>query len=53
MPHGGADGLIYRLAKIDKNLKLRDAPKADFALLDGEKDVAVYAYCNLHGLWKA
>ena len=26
------------------------APKAVFALA-GEKPVAVYAYCNLHGLW--
>jgi len=30
-----------------------DAPKAEFALLDGETVEAVYAYCNLHGLWKA
>lgn len=29
------------------------APKADFALLPGEEVVAVYAYCNLHSLWKA
>ncbi|MCB6364940.1 desulfoferrodoxin [Intestinibacillus massiliensis] len=28
------------------------APKAVFALAD-EKPVAAYAYCNLHGLWKA
>lgn len=28
------------------------APKADF-VLGGEKPVAVYAYCNLHGLWMA
>ena len=27
-------------------------PEAIFALAD-EKPVAVYAYCNLHGLWKA
>ena len=26
------------------------SPKAVFAL-GGEKPVAVYAYCNLHGLW--
>ncbi|MDY5742938.1 MAG: desulfoferrodoxin family protein, partial [Lachnospiraceae bacterium] len=26
--------------------------KAEFALLDDEKAVAVYEYCNLHGLWK-
>jgi len=36
-----------------KVLKPGDAPKADFALLDGEKIQAIYAYCNLHGLWKA
>ena len=29
-----------------------DAPEASFTLV-GEKPVAVYAYCNLHGLWKA
>ena len=29
-----------------------DAPKLSFALCD-EKPIAVYAYCNLHGLWKA
>lgn len=36
-----------------KTLNPGDAPKANFALLDGEKVEAVYAYCNLHGLWKA
>ena len=36
-----------------KALKPGDAPKASFALLDGEKVEAVYAYCNLHSLWKA
>ena len=28
------------------------APEVTFALAD-EKPVSVYAYCNLHGLWKA
>ncbi len=27
-------------------------PVATFALEDGEKVVAAYEYCNLHGLWK-
>ncbi len=27
-------------------------PKVKFAL-GGEKVIAVYAYCNIHGLWKA
>ena len=30
-----------------------DKPEATFVLADGDKVKAVYAYCNLHGLWKA
>lgn len=30
-----------------------DKPRAVFALAEGEVPEAVYAYCNLHGLWKA
>ena len=36
-----------------KFLKANEAPKAEFLLVDGEEVVAVYAYCNLHGFWKA
>ena len=36
-----------------KQLQPGQAPEAVFALAEGEKLVAVYAYCNLHGLWKA
>ena len=35
-----------------KILSPLDKPEAKFVLLDGEKIEAVYAYCNLHGLWK-
>ena len=35
-----------------KALNPGDAPKACFALLDGDEIEAVYAYCNLHSLWK-
>ena len=35
-----------------KILKPGDAPELTFALGD-EKAIAVYAYCNLHGLWMA
>ena len=28
-------------------------PKACFAICEDDAVVAVYAYCNLHGLWKA
>ena len=30
-----------------------EAPAASFALCDGDEVEAVYAYCNLHGLWKS
>lgn len=36
-----------------KELKPSEKPEANFALCDGDEVVAVYAYCNLHGLWKA
>ena len=32
-------------------LTIDDKPEAKFALVDGDKPVAVFAYCNLHGLW--
>ena len=34
-----------------KNLKAGDEPVAEFALAAGDEAVAVYEYCNLHGLW--
>ncbi|MGN0586625.1 MAG: desulfoferrodoxin family protein [Oscillospiraceae bacterium] len=36
-----------------KALKPGDKPQICFALCDGDEVEAVYAYCNLHGLWKA
>ena len=36
-----------------KDLKPGEKPEAVFALAEGEKVVAAYEYCNLHGLWKA
>ena len=35
-----------------KALEVGKPPVVSFAL-EGEKPVAVYAYCNLHGLWKS
>ncbi len=35
-----------------KALRPEDAPKASFAILEGDKVEAVYAYCNLHSIWK-
>ena len=36
-----------------KYLTPADTPKAEFLLAEGEELKATYAYCNLHGLWKA
>lgn len=36
-----------------KILKPGEAPKVSFAICEGDTVEAVYAYCNLHSLWKA
>ena len=36
-----------------KALKPGIEPKVCFAVCEGDEVEAVYAYCNLHGLWKA
>ena len=36
-----------------KQLSAGGEPVCTFTLADGDKAVAVYAYCNLHGLWQA
>ena len=36
-----------------KTLKPGQEPVVTFALTPGDKVVAAYEYCNLHGLWKA
>lgn len=36
-----------------KNLEVGAPPVVSFSLSEGEKPIAVYAYCNLHGLWKS
>lgn len=39
----------FQLIKLDPNT----SPQISFSLLKGDKVKAVYAFCNLHGLWKA
>ncbi len=34
-------------------LTAADAPAADFVVAEGDAPVAVYEFCNLHGLWVA
>ncbi len=36
-----------------KLLNPGDKPVVTFAICDGDEVEAVYAYCDLHGLWKA
>ena len=36
-----------------KTIAPGEAPEVDFAIVPGDEVVSVYAYCNLHGLWKA
>ena len=42
-----------RLGNQRKKLQPGMAPKVCFSLCQGDEVQAVYAYCNLHGLWKA
>ena len=47
-------GFVYvetELGGQRKCLKIGDEPKLSFCFMD-DKPVAVFAYCNLHGLWK-
>ncbi|MBE5845768.1 MAG: desulfoferrodoxin [Butyrivibrio sp.] len=37
---------------MQKDLKPGEKPCAQFVLADGEKAIAAYEFCNLHGLWK-
>lgn len=34
-----------------KSLEVGKPPVVSFRLSDGERPIAAYAYCNLHGLW--
>ena len=34
-------------------LSAGDEPKAKFLLAENDRPISAYAYCNLHGLWKA
>lgn len=47
----------FIILQTDKGIHRRDLtpsnkPIADFLLVEGEKPVRVYEYCNLHGLWE-
>lgn len=45
--------LQTKLGAQMRRLTPEDAPEAVFQIAPGDEPVAVFAYCNLHGLWKA
>lgn len=45
--------LVTNKGMARKCLKPGDEPKVRFHLCDGEKVCGVFAYCNLHKLWRA
>lgn len=45
--------LETRCGNQRKALKPEAEPKACFRICYGDEVIAAYAYCNLHGLWKA
>lgn len=45
--------LVTKQGNQRKVLKPGDSPKATFYVAEDDEVVDVYAYCNLHGLWKA
>ena len=46
-------GLQTKFGNQRKELKAGDEPKVCFRLCEGDAVKAVFAYCNLHGLWKS
>ena len=41
----------FKIESLRKQLKPNQEPKDCFSLCEGDEVEAVYAYCNLHGLW--
>ncbi|NLJ57694.1 MAG: desulfoferrodoxin FeS4 iron-binding domain-containing protein [Tissierellia bacterium] len=44
--------LVTELGTQRVCLQPGEEPIAEFALVEGDKALAAYEYCNLHGLWK-
>ena len=45
--------LATRQGNQRKELQAGQKPQLEFMLCEGDEAEAAYAYCNLHGLWKA
>ena len=56
-PQSASKNIEAKVFLTDKGIQKKkltpgSEPKAEFALLDGEKVVSAYEFCNLHKLWK-
>lgn len=56
-PHTGEHYIEWILLETKMGYQLRylkpdDEPNVTFKVFEGCKPIAVYAYCNIHGLWK-
>lgn len=56
-PSESSHFIEWILLQTDKGIQQKwlnpgNAPKADFAIMTGEKVEAAYEYCNLHKLWR-
>jgi len=56
-PMSEEHSILWIYLETDKGAQYKylapgEAPAAEFSVA-GEKPIAVYAYCNLHGLWKS
>ena len=56
-PMSAEHNIAFIAAESDKGFQIKylepgQEPEAEFVLTDEEEVVAVYAYCNKHGLWK-
>jgi superoxide reductase len=44
--------IYLETVKGGQRKKCSDTPEATFILADDDKPISVFAYCNLHGLWR-
>lgn len=52
LPEHFIDWLAIETKQGNQRKPLSGEPQTVFALVPGDELIAVYAYCNLHGLWK-
>jgi len=51
-PEHSIEWIYIKTAEGGQRKSLSDKPEAEFMITNNDKVLEVYAYCNLHGLWK-